>query len=92
MLIRESSLIDRFYVSDGWTRREVMNLIINKKNAMYYVIPRYFDSTKDSKIVKQSPNHKLMDLKPYDDCDYFGIYDFSVNTDYNTHTYQPFKM
>lgn len=60
----------RFYRKDNWNRAEVAALL--PSGDIKYVIPRWFDKDKDSKI--KSSLLVLNDNIDYSDCDYYAIY------------------
>lgn len=104
MIIREASLCLRFYTSDGWKRKDVVELLfkINKstinKNPnnktptplYHYVCPRWFDNAgKDAKY----RGFLYEDGWEHLDCDYYAVYHSDVGFDeekLKQHTIIPF--
>lgn len=70
--IRKSNLAYRFYVCDGWTRKDVLSFI--QESDLSFVIPRYDDYEKDESVMKNYSQFKITDnTSSFDDCDYFIV-------------------
>lgn len=67
--IAEASICLRFYVSDGWTREDVRQMLASDKR-LDRVVPRYFDE-RDPLL----DGMELHDGLPHENCDYFAVYD-----------------
>lgn len=67
--IVEASICLRFYVSDGWTREDVRQMLASDKR-LDRVVPRYFDE-RDPLL----DGMELHDGLPHENCDYFAVYD-----------------
>lgn len=71
--ITRSSLCDRFYTRDGWTRSSVAEA---HGTELKFVLPRYFNSDKDGEANEKCDRWVLPnDDGEYLDCDYFAVYE-----------------
>jgi len=82
MKIYEASLCLRFYRSDGWTRSDVLNLLVNPIQevdvSIYFVCPRWFvNSEKDTMY----SGFLYRDYCEHNDCDYYAVYHPSISFD-----------
>jgi len=75
-----ASLCYRFYTSDGWTRQDVANLLVDKD--IHKVLPRWFDIDTDESV-PVTKDFLLEDNREYLDCDYFACYNHSHEFDNN---------
>jgi len=71
MIIREASLVYRFYTDDGWTREDVANLLHSKD--ITKVIPRY-QNLLDDEMIELDNGLVLNNNHSYSDAWYFAVY------------------
>lgn len=94
--VSQANLCTRFYTSNGWTREHVASYL-NHPEAIHYVIPRWYDYEKDN-VAQKTVHHKLDNTEPYNDCDYFAIYNVGVEKNLDIkkikkeQNFIPFKM
>lgn len=70
----QANLALRFHVSDGWTRKEVANLLETKN--IQAVLPSYFDMEKQNEVIEMKERFHLPDAyndRTFDDCEYFVV-------------------
>lgn len=76
MRILKASLCYRFYLSDGWVRSAVEELLLG--GGIEFVIPRWYDCERDAEL-----NSKMSAPADYDctGADYFAVYNTSIKFD-----------
>jgi hypothetical protein len=74
--VQQASLCYRFYRNEGWTRSSVA-AYVRHKEAINYVMPRYYDSAKDKSIEWQRGWY-LPDVEEYLDCEYYAIHNLEI--------------
>ncbi|MGR5347357.1 hypothetical protein [Vibrio mediterranei] len=76
--IVQASTCLRFHSADGWSRKEVAEMIDGPERGMvHFVVPSYFELEANDKVrrfVYQFRMDRSVDDRDFEDADYFAVY------------------